>query len=197
MQSKAATVEEYLAELPPERRAALEAVRNTILKNLDKGFQERMAYGMIGYSVPHSIYPSGYHCDPRQPLPYAGLASQKNHLSLYLMGMYCSCIDGKESDLLRWFRAEWEKTGKKLDMGRACIRFKKLDDLPLDLIGEAIRRVPVKKCIDYYEAARGSMNTGAAGGATSAAKGAARKPASKSKRSAKPASPGKKQAARR
>src|SRR5688572_23566090 len=78
MQSKATTVQQYLAELPPDRRAALEAVRNVILKNLDKGFQERMAYGMIGYSVPHSIYPAGYHCDPRQPLPYAGLAAQKN-----------------------------------------------------------------------------------------------------------------------
>lgn len=197
MQSKAATVEQYLAELPPDRRAALQAVRQVILKNLDQGFQERMAYGMIGYSVPHSIFPAGYHCDPRQPLPYAGLAAQKNHLSLYMMSMYCSCIDGKDSDLLRWFRAEWEKTGKKLDMGRACIRFKKLDDLPLALVGEAIRRVPVKKCIEHYEAAIRIMNQRASSGATKTAKGAARKPASKSARSTKSATTSKKQAARR
>ena len=134
MQSKATTVEQYLAELPEDRRKALEAVRRVVLKNLDKDYEEGIQYGMIGYYVPHRVFPKGYHCDPKQPLPFAGLASQKNHMSLYLM-----CIYG-ESDLSRWFRQAWAKTGKKLDMGKACVRFKKLDDLALDVIAEAIRR---------------------------------------------------------
>jgi hypothetical protein len=103
---------------------------------------------MIGYYVPHRVYPAGYHCDPKQPLPFAGLASQKNYMSLYLM-----CVYG-DSEHSRWFRQAWLQTGKKLDMGKACIRFKKLDDLALDCISEAIRRVPAKKYIDYCEAAR-------------------------------------------
>lgn len=151
MISKAATVEQYLAELPTERREALEAVRRTILKNLDKGFAERMSYGMIGYAVPHSIYPHGYHCDPKQPLPFAGLASQKQHMSLYLMGVYCGCDGYQDTELVRWFKGAWAKTGKKLDMGRACIRFKKLEDIPLDVVGEAIRRMPLKAFIEGYE----------------------------------------------
>ena len=147
MQSKAATVEEYLASLPPDRRDALQAVRKVILANLDKGYQEGMGYGMMGYSVPHSIYPPGYHCDPKQPLPFAGLASQKNYMSVYLMSVY-----GPDSDEA-WLRDAWAATGKKLDMGKCCIRFKKLEDLPLQIIGEAIRRMPVAKWIAYYEAA--------------------------------------------
>jgi uncharacterized protein YdhG (YjbR/CyaY superfamily) len=145
--SKAKTVDEYLTELPPERRAAIQAVRTVIVKNLDKDYEEGMQYGMIGYFVPHSVYPAGYHCDPKQPLPFAGLASQKNHMALYLM-----CIYGS-TDQAQWFRSEWAKTGKKLDMGKSCIRFKKLDDLPLDLIGKAIARVPAKKYIAYCESA--------------------------------------------
>lgn len=147
MQSKATTVKEYLAELPPDRRAALEAVRKVILDNLDEGFVERMSYGMIGYAVPHSLYPAGYHCDPKQPLPFAGLASQKGHMSLYLMCIYNSSGEAAE------FQSEWAKTGKKLDMGKACIRFKKVDDLALDLIGRVIKRMTVKKYIGYYESA--------------------------------------------
>jgi len=148
MQSKAATVPEYMAQLPSERRAQLQIVRDVILKNLDKRFEEGMQYGMIGYYVPHSVYPAGYHCDPRQPLPFGGLASQKNHLSLYLMCMY------GENESERWFRAAWEKTGKKLDMGKCCIRFKKSEDLALDLIGEAVARMPVDRYIEIYESAR-------------------------------------------
>jgi hypothetical protein len=145
MQSKAATVEAYLAELTPDRRDALNALRQVIRKNLSKGLEEGMQYGMIGYYVPHGVYPPGYHCDPKQPLPYGGMASQKNHMSLYLMCIYA---DPKLHD---WFKKEWAKTGKKLDMGKACIRFKKLDDLPLDLIGETVRKIDTQSFIDFYE----------------------------------------------
>ena len=143
MQSKATTVEQYLSELPEDRRKALEAVRQVILKNLDKDYEEGIQYGMIGYYVPHRVYPAGYHCDPKQPLPFAGLASQKKYMSLYLM-----CIYG-DSDHSKWFQEAWAKTGKKLDMGKSCVRFKKLDDLPLDVIGEAIKRVPAKTYIEH------------------------------------------------
>ena len=147
MTSQAATVAEYLKSLPDDRRVAIEAVRKVILANLDKDYQEEMQYGMIGYSVPHSVYPAGYHCDPKQPLPFAGLASQKNHMAVYLM-----CIYGNP-DQAAWFTSAWKKTGKKLDMGKSCIRFKKLEDLALDVIGETIKRVPAKKYIAYMEAA--------------------------------------------
>ena len=143
MQSKAATVEAYLKELPPERREAISKVREVIRKNLDKDYEEGMQYGMIGYFVPHRIYRDGYHCDPKQPLPFACLASQKNYMSVYMM----TACDPRDT----WFRDAWAKTGKKLDMGKSCIRFKKLDDLALDVIGEAIKRMPVKKYIAYYE----------------------------------------------
>ncbi len=145
MQSKAKTVKEYLAELPEDRRAAIQAVRKVILKNLDKGYEEGMQYGMIGYYIPHKLYPPGYSCDPKQPLPFACLASQKNHMAVYLMCIY----GGTENE--SWFRKEWAKTGKKLDMGKSCIRFKKLEDLPLDVIGKTIARVPLKEYIGYYE----------------------------------------------
>ncbi|MBI1825246.1 MAG: DUF1801 domain-containing protein [Planctomycetes bacterium] len=149
MQSKATTVEQYLAELPSDRRAAISAVREVILRNLDKDYEEGMTYGMIGYYVPHRVYPAGYHCDPRQPLPFAGLASQKNHMAVYMM-----CIYGHLPTNER-FRTAWAKTGKKLDMGKSCIRFKKLEDLALDVIGDAIRSVPTKNYIEYIEAAWG------------------------------------------
>ena len=145
MQSKATTVKQYLAELPEDRRAPMEAVRKTVLKNIDKGFEEGMQYGMIGWYVPHKIFPAGYHCDPKQPLPFACLASQKNYMSLYLMPAYGE--DAGES----WFRDQWAKTGKKLDMGKCCIRFRKLEDLALDVIAEAIRRVPLKTHLEHYE----------------------------------------------
>lgn len=145
MQSKAATVDQYLAELPADRREALETLRALFKKNLDKGMQERMGYGMMGYAIPHSIYPNGYHCDPSSPLPFAGCASQKNAMSLYLMHLYMDPAEDK------WFRAAWAKTGKKLDMGKSCIRFKKIDDLALDVIAEALRRVTIKDYIAAYE----------------------------------------------
>lgn len=145
MQSTAKTVEKYLAELPPDRREAISKVREVILKNLPKGLEEGMGYGMIGYHVPHSVYPAGYHCDPAQPVPFAGLASQKNYMSLYLMSVY------GDPELEAWLREAWTKAGKKLDMGKSCIRFKRLEDVPLEVVGRAIKKVPVKKYLAKYE----------------------------------------------
>jgi hypothetical protein len=152
MQSKATTVEQYLSELPEDRRQAIEAVRQVVKKNLDNDYEEGIQYGMIGYYVPHRVYPPGYHCDPKQPLPFVGLGSQKNHMALYLM-----CVYG-DPEVAKWFQEEWAKTGKKLDMGKSCVRFKKLDDLALGVIGEAIRRVPAKNYIARYEAAIKTMD---------------------------------------
>jgi hypothetical protein len=157
MQSKAATVAGYLKELPDDRRATVQAVRKVILANLDKGYEEGMQYGMIGYYVPHKLYPKGYHTDPKQPLPFIALASQKNHLSLYLSGLYCGCAEGPGSDEtkdMRWFRAAWAKSGKKLEMGKSCVRFKRLDELALDVLGEAVKRIPAKTYIARYEEVR-------------------------------------------
>ena len=165
MQSKAKTVSQYLKELPADRREIVTAVREVILKNLDGAFEEGMQYGMIGYYVPHSVYPDGYHCDPKQPLPFASLASQKNHLSVCLMSIY------SESPEEGWFRKEWAKTGKKLDMGKCCVRFKKLEDLALDVVGEAIRRVTARDYIEKYVGFRSEY----------AAKGGKRKKASAKK----------------
>jgi hypothetical protein len=149
MQSKATTVKEYLASLPEDRRNAIQAVRKVILKNIDKDYEEGMQYGGISYFVPHSKYPHGYHCDPKQPLPFAGLGWQKHHMSLGIMSTYMDGAEGKR------FRAAWAKTGKKLDMGKCCVRFKKIEDVPLEVIGEAIKRVPAKKYIAMYEKALG------------------------------------------
>lgn len=146
MQSKATTVKQYLAELPTDRRTVIEGVRAVIRKNLDPIFEEGMQYGMIGYYVPHSVYPAGYHCDPRQPLPFICLASQKNYLSLYL-----GCVYGPDRE--KAFREAWAKTGKKLDLGKSCVRFKQLDDLALEVIGKTIRQTRARAFIAYYESA--------------------------------------------
>ena len=146
MQSKAKTVKEYLSELPPERSEPIKKLRNAVLKNLPEGFKEEMNYGMIGYVVPHSIYPDGYHCDPKLPLPFACIASQKNFIAFYHMGIYA------DAKLLDWFLKEYPKhTKQKLDMGKSCIRFKKLDQIPYDLIGELISRIKAKDWIKIYE----------------------------------------------
>lgn len=163
MNSQATNVQAYLAELPPDRREALQAVRQVILKNLDRDYEECMQYGMIGYSVPHRVYPAGYHCDPSQPVPFACLASQKNYMSLHLMSLYGLPAEDE------WFRKEWARTGKKLDMGKACIRFKKIEDLALDVIGKAIARMPAKKYIGLYESwadRAGKKSSTAGAGAT-------------------------------
>jgi hypothetical protein len=145
MISNAKTVDEYLQALPEERRDALNAVRKVILANLPEGYEECMQYGMIGYVVPHRLYPSGYHCNPAQPLPNASLGSQKNHMALYLMTVY------GDPPTEQWFRKAWQAAGKKLDMGKACVRFKKLDGVSLEVIGEVIARTPVDKYIARVE----------------------------------------------
>jgi hypothetical protein len=164
MQSKAKTVAAYLKELPAERRAALQQVREVFLENLPAGYEEGMQYGMIGYYVPHGVYPAGYHCDPQQPVPFAGMASQKNHMSLYLM-----CVYG-DPEQRQWFEQAWKASGKKLDMGKACVRFKRVEDLPLEVIGEAVRRVPVKKFLKYYETTLAGSKRGKSAAKKQAAK---------------------------
>ncbi len=160
MQSKATTVPAYLRSLPEDRRVAISAVRDVILKNLDPAYEEGMQYGMIGYYVPHSVYPKGYRVNPKQPLTFAVLGSQKNYMSLYLMCVYTgSSGDGAANKHADWFRDEWAKTGKKLDMGKSCIRFKKVDDLPLELIGKAVKRMPALSYIQACEAALAGTKT--------------------------------------
>jgi uncharacterized protein YdhG (YjbR/CyaY superfamily) len=145
MQSKATTVAAYLSSLPPERKAAVSAVRKAIRANLPKGYAEIMQYGMISYVVPLKLYPAGYHTGNSIPLPYASLASQKGHMSLYLFG--CT-MEPKDA---AWLTREFKARGKKVDMGKACIRFKTLEDLPLEVIGEAIASLPVQDFIGRYE----------------------------------------------
>jgi len=153
MPSKATSVTEYLSELPVERRTALQAVRELILVNLDPGYEEGMQYGMIGYYVPHRLFPAGYHSDPKQPLPFAGLASQKSHMALYLMGVYGS------AELEERLRERWAASGKKLDMGKSCIRFRKLEELALSAIADTIRELPAALFIERYVAARAGEAT--------------------------------------
>jgi hypothetical protein len=182
MISDAKSVEAYLASLPEDRRAAIQAVRAAILKNLDAEYEEGMQYGMIGYYVPHRVYPPGYHCDPKQPLPFVCLASQKNYMSVYLGCVYSS------SEMEKWFRQEWAKSGKKLDMGKSCIRFKKLDDLPVELIGQTVARMPARKFIEFYEAVikTGGLRSKPAKKAKAAKKAAAKKPTAKKSAAKKP-----------
>jgi hypothetical protein len=143
--SKATTVEEYLEELPEERRAIIAAVREVILKNLPKGYHEAMNWGVISYEVPLESYPTTYN---GKPLMYAGLSAQKNYCVVYLMTAY------GDSEHERWFREAFRKAGKKLDMGKCCVRFRKLDELPLNVIGQMIARTPPKKWIALFEASR-------------------------------------------
>jgi hypothetical protein len=152
---KPTTVAQYLKALPKDRRDALQAVRKVILENLDDDFAEGIQWGAISYCVPHSVYPPGYHCDPTQPLPFAGLASQKNHMSLSLFCVYTS------EDEQRRFREAWVKTGKKLDMGKSCVRFKKIEDVPLEVIAKTVKRITVKKFVANYESAFGNARRSA------------------------------------
>ena len=146
MQSKALTPREYVDSLPPDRKSPISALRKVILGNLPKGFSEVMSYGMIGYVVPHKLYPAGYHCDPKLPLPFLCIASQKNFIALYHMGVYASPA------LLQWFVGEYKKrVPSKLDMGKSCLRFKKPEQIPLDLIGELISKMSAEEWIALYE----------------------------------------------
>ena len=146
MQANGNTVEEILANLPEDRKEAFQKLHQTILDNLPKGFEAAISYGGLGYVVPHSIYPDGYHCKPIEPLPFAGLASQKNSINFYHMGIYA------DQKLLDWFVAEYPKHSKqKLDMGKSCIRFKKLDQIPFELIGELMQKISVEDWISTYE----------------------------------------------
>lgn len=143
--SAAATVEEYLEELPGERQEAVTTVRQAILDNLPDGYRETMQHGMISYVIPLETYPKTYN---GQPLVFASLASQKNYMSVYLMGVYA------DAETEEWFLDRYKATGKKLNMGKCCVRFKKLDDLPIELVGEAVARTPMQKYIECYEASR-------------------------------------------
>jgi Domain of unknown function (DU1801) len=146
MTSKATTPEQYLKELPADRKEPVTELRNVVLKNLPKGFKEVMSYGMLGYVVPHEIYPAGYHCDPRLPLPFINIASQKNFIAFYHMGIYAM------PELLKWFVTEFPKhSTAKLDMGKACTRFKKPEQIPYKLIGELVKKITVKDWIETYE----------------------------------------------
>lgn len=146
MQSSAKTVDEYLESLPEDREKAVKELRSVILKNLPKGFKEEMSYGMIGFVVPHSKYPDGYHCSPELPLPFMNIASQKNFVAIYHMGMYA------DPKLLNWFTSEYPKhTKQKLDMGKSCVRFKKPELIPFKLIGELASKMTTDDWIKLYE----------------------------------------------
>jgi len=148
MRSLAQTPKAYVDALPDDRRPAIQKLRRVLRANLPKGFSEQMASGMLAYVVPHSLYPAGYHCSPNDPLPFINLASQKNYIALYHMGLY----DGA---LLEWFRARWrDVSGDKLDMGKCCVRFKKPERIPFELVGELARRVTPADWIEIYEQRR-------------------------------------------
>ena len=142
MQSKAKTVTEYIDSLPEDRKKAVSELRKVVKKNIPKGFEECIGYGMIGYAIPHSLYPKGYHCDPKVPLPYMNIGSQKNFIVVHNMGIYAN------EKLLNWFVKEYPKHSKsKLDMGKGCIRFKKMDDIPYKLIGELSSKITAEEWI--------------------------------------------------
>ena len=146
MQYKATSPEDYISQIPEDRKGPMKKLRQVILDNLPKGIEETMNYGMLGYVVPHSIYPDGYHCTPELPLPFMNLASQKNFIAVYSMVLYA------KKDLMDWFTSEYSKQCKyKLDMGKSCIRFKRIDDIPFDLIGQLTAKVSTEDWIKLYE----------------------------------------------
>lgn len=146
MTSDAKTPEAYINALPQDRKDAVSKLRKVILKNLPNGFTETMGYGMLGYVVPHSIYPDGYHCDPKLPLPFMSIASQKNFVGIYHMGIYAN------KELYDWFVNEYPKhSNRKLDMGKSCIRLKKVEEIPYELIGELASKMTTDKWIEIYE----------------------------------------------
>ena len=146
MKASGKTVEEILNNLPADRTEPFHKLHDVIVKNLPKGFEPAISYGGLGYVVPHTLYPAGYHCKPSEPLPFAGIASQKNSINFYHMGIYA------DPELFKWFVTEYPKHSKqKLDMGKSCVRFKKMDEIPYNLIGELMKKMSVKKWINVYE----------------------------------------------
>ncbi|SDR67060.1 DUF1801 domain-containing protein [Gramella sp. MAR_2010_147] len=146
MKIDAESPKEYLEKVPEERKQAMTKLQAVIKENLPDGFQETMSYGMIGYVVPHNLYPDGYHCDPSLPLPFMNLASQKNYIAVYHSGVYA------DKELHKWFVEEYKKhIGKKPDMGKSCIRFKNMDKIPYDLIGELSSKISLQEWIATYE----------------------------------------------
>jgi hypothetical protein len=146
VQSQSTTPDDYIAQLPEERRRPMQQLREVVLANLPDGFEETISYGMIGYVVPHSLYPPGYHCDPKLPLPFMNIASQKNFIAVYHVGIYAV------PELMEWFVAEYPKyCSARLDMGKSCIRFKKIDQIPYKLIGELAKKMTPAEWIDVYE----------------------------------------------
>lgn len=146
MKANGTTVEEILGNIPEERSAAFNKLHEVIVNNLPEGFEAAISYGGLGYVVPHSVYPAGYHCKPAEPLPFAGIASQKNSINFYHMGIYSN------PELLGWFVSEYPKHNKrKLDMGKSCVRFKKMDEIPYELIGELMQKMSVEDWINLYE----------------------------------------------
>ena len=146
MQIPAKNPKEYISKVPEDRLAYFKKLRQTILNNIPKGFEEQMNYGMIGYVVPKKIFPAGYHCDTNLPLPFVNIASQKNFIAIYHMGIYAN------PELLDWFVKEYPKHCKrKLDMGKSCIRFKKAEEIPFELIAELMQKMTVQNWIDLYE----------------------------------------------
>ena len=146
MNSKTQSVEAYLDEIPDKRKEAFIKLREVINSNLPEGFEETMSYGMVGFIVPHKLYPAGYHCNPKLPLPFVNLANQKNYIALYHLGIYAN------EELLNWFTTEYSKfSTTKLDMGKSCIRFKKIDKIPYELIGKLIAKVSAQEWISTYE----------------------------------------------
>ncbi len=141
----AATPDEYIAQLPADRQPQIQALREVVLRNLPAGFEEGIQYNMIGYYVPHSVYPAGYHCDPKQPLPYLSIGSQKNHMALHACTIYMN------PELVEWFMTEYQKTGKRMDIGKGCIRFKTIEDLPLDLVGQLVAKYDVDSLVAMYQ----------------------------------------------
>lgn len=154
MKNEANSPEEYISQIPHDRQTVMRELRKTILKNLPNGFEETLSYGMIGYVVPHSIYPNGYHCTPNLPLPFINIASQKNFIAFYHMGIYA------DKKLLEWFVEQYPKHSTlKLDMGKSCIRFKKMDQIPFDLIGQLVQKISVNDWISMYETALKNKNS--------------------------------------
>ncbi|MCK8059178.1 MULTISPECIES: DUF1801 domain-containing protein [unclassified Fusibacter] len=153
MNIHASNIKEYLSQLPEDRRVVLENLRTVILEHLPEGFKETLSYNMIGYVVPHSIYPKGYHTDPTLPLPFINLGSQKNYIAIYHMGIYA------DQQLHDWFVTEYAKRCKyKLDMGKSCIRLKRMDDIPYDLIGELVEKITVDEWVTSYDSIKSKRN---------------------------------------